>query len=72
MFELLFFLIKLPFVLLGAVLSVVFGVLGAILGVVGGILSGLWTVFVTAVIVLFVLWLLTRVFGGTRTTIVRS
>ena len=69
MFELLFVLIKLPFVLLGAVLSVVFSVLGAILAVVGGILSGLWTVFVTALVVLFVLWLLVKVFGKNRTPI---
>lgn len=72
MFELLFFLIKLPFVLLGAVLSVVFGVLGALVSVVGGILSGLWTVFVTALVVLLVLWLLVKVLGGSRATTVHS
>ena len=72
MFELLFFLIKLPFVLLGAVLSVVFSVLGALLSIVGGVLGGLWTVFVTAVVALFILWLLVKVFKGSRTATVQS
>jgi len=72
MFELLFFLIKLPFILLGAALSVVFGVIGGLLSIVGGILGGLWTVFVTAVVVLFVLWLLVKVSRGSRTATVRS
>ena len=72
MFELLFFLVKLPFILLGAALSVVFSVFGALLSIVGGLLSGLWTVFVTAAIVLLILWLLVKVFGGSKTLTVRS
>lgn len=72
MIELLFFLIKLPFILLGIALSVVFSVVGALLSIVGGILSGLWTVFVTAVVVLFILWLLVKVSRGSRTVTVHS
>ena len=72
MIELLFFLIKLPFILLGAALSVVFSVLGALLSIVGGILSGLWTVFVSAAVVLLILWLLVKVFKGGKTVTVRS
>ncbi len=72
MIELLFFLIKLPFILIGAALSVVFGVIGAFLSIVGGVLSGLLTVFATAVVVLFVLWLLVKVLRGSRTATVHS
>ena len=72
MFELLFFLIKLPFVLLGAALSVVFSVLGVLLSIVGGILGGLWTVLVTAAVVLLILWLLVKVFRGSKTVTVRA
>jgi hypothetical protein len=72
MIELLVFLVKLPFILLGAALSVVFAVIGALLSIVGGILSGLWTALVVVVAILFLSWLVARVFKGGRTMTVRS
>jgi len=72
MIELLVFLVKLPFILLGAALSVVFAVIGALLAIVGGILSGLWTALVVAVAILFLSWLLVRVFKSGRTMTVHS
>jgi hypothetical protein len=68
MLELLIFLIKLPFILIGVVLSLVVGAVGALLSVVGSIVSGLWTALVTVAVVLFILWLVVKVLKSDRVT----
>jgi mannose/fructose/N-acetylgalactosamine-specific phosphotransferase system component IID len=65
-FEVLFWLIKLPFVLLGVVLSVVFALLGAVLSVFGAIFGVFWNVLIFGLVVLAVLWLLVKLFGHTK------
>ena len=58
MLELLLFLVKLPFILLGAVASLLAGLVGLVLGVVGWLASGLWTLFVSVLVALLVVWVL--------------
>ena len=64
MLELLFWLIKLPFVLVGCVLSVVFGVIGLVLSVIGavfgGLLGGLWNLIAFGLALLLLVWLLKK------------
>ena len=56
MLELLLFLVKLPFILIGAVASLLSGVVGLVLGIVGWLASGLWTLFVSVLVALLVVW----------------
>ena len=64
MLELLVWLIKLPFVLVGVVLSLVFGTIGCVLSVVGavvgGLFGGLWHLFAFGVALLLLIWLLKK------------
>jgi hypothetical protein len=56
--KLLLFLVKLPFVLLGAVASLLAGVVSLVLGIVGWLASGLWTLLVSVLVALLVVWVL--------------
>ena len=64
MLELLLWLVKLPFVLLGFVLSVVFGTIGLVLSIVGAVFGGpfggLWHLIAFGLALLLLVWLLTK------------
>ena len=71
MLDLLVCLIKLPFVLLGVVLSVVFGAIGVLLSIVGWVLGGLWTAFAFGVACLLIIWLLAKLSRDKRATAIQ-
>lgn len=58
MFELLAWIVKLPFALIGLAFSILFSVLGIVLSIVGTIAGGLWTAFAFGLALLLLVWLL--------------
>ena len=57
MLDLLLFLVKLPFFVIRMVAWFVSNLLGLVLGIVGGLASGLWALFGSTLVVLFLVWL---------------
>ena len=66
MLDLLLFLVKLPFILIGAVVSLLSGIASLVLGLV----SGLWTLFVSTLVVLLVLWLVVALLRRRRAKLI--
>lgn len=57
MLDLLLFLVKLPFVLIRIVAWFVSHLVGLVLGIFGGLAGGLWALFGSTLVVLFLVWL---------------
>jgi hypothetical protein len=72
MFELLTFAIRVLFILLDVALTVLLSVFGALFSILGGALSGLGMLFLIALVVLFFLWLLVKVFNRGKAVTVSS
>jgi hypothetical protein len=66
MLDLILFLVKLPFILIGIVVSLASNLAGLALGIVGGLVSGLWVLFVSTLVVLFLVWLVAAVLRRRR------
>ena len=64
--DLILFLVKLPFVVIGAVASVVSSLAGLVFGLAGGMLSALWSLLVLTLVVLLVVWLVVAVLRRRR------
>jgi hypothetical protein len=64
--DLILFLVKLPFILIGAVVSVVSSLAGLAFGLAGGMLGALWSLFVPTLFVLLVVWLVVAVLRRRR------
>ncbi len=75
MLRLLWWLFKLPFVLLGIVLSIVFGIIGLVLTIIGAVIAPIvgvvWTTIAFGLAFVLVLWLLIKLLGQKKTVIVR-
>jgi len=65
--EFLIWLIKLPFVLIGVVVSVIFGLIGAVLGILGAIASAGLSVLWSGLVLVGVVWLMVVLFRHTGT-----
>jgi hypothetical protein len=57
MLDLILFLVKLPFILIRMVFWLVSHLVGLLLGIAGGLASGLWALFGSTLVVLFIGWL---------------
>jgi hypothetical protein len=66
MLDVILFLVKLPFMLIGAVASLVSSLAGLTFGLVGGLLGALWSLFVPTLFVLLVIWLVVAVLRRRR------
>jgi hypothetical protein len=68
--DLLLFLVKLPFILIGVILSTLSGLAALVMGLVGGLVSGVWSLLVSTCIVLLVVWLVVALLRRRRVKMV--